>query len=166
MSGNDNLRTILSSAVQEDRCATAFLEGVVTALHVWDDLIDLDKTPVPEEINDAFWFLLVDLPRNRFYMDHFDLLNPVLMVAITNWHAANHLEREGDDNADKAIAFILRSAYVDLITQCALIVGGTEWANRVTPAIRRFAHSEGYQQYRVNLTAEVEAREGGHAKQR
>ena len=106
--------------------------------------------------------MLVDLPRNQFYSDNFYLLNPILMVAIQNWHAANKLERNGGDD-DKRIAFILRSSYVDLITQSALITGGAAWADTITPEIRRFAHQEGYPGYLESLRVETEAREAGHA---
>lgn len=147
----------LMTAVKGNQEAAEFLHGLIGVLHVWDDLIDKDTALADAEINQAFWFVLVGLPRNTFYRQHFDLLNPLLMVAIQNWYAANKMERNGDA-ADRRIAFVLRSSYVDLVTQSALIAGGLEWAEKVTPDIRRFAHSEGYAQYLINLKQEIEKR--------
>ena len=154
---------MLLTAVKGNRDAADFLATIVAVLHFWDDLIDKDQQLTDKDINDAFWKALIVLPRNNFYREHFHLLNPLLMAAIHNWSAATKLEREGD-SGDKHIAFILRSSYVDLITQSALLVGGPEWAEEVTPTIRRFTHSEGYEGYLKNL-AEEESRRTGHATQ-
>ena len=148
---------VLVKAIKGNVDAANFLNGVIGVLHVWDDLIDKDTNLSDLEINQAFWYLFVGLPREPFYKQNFDLLNPILMVAIQNWFAANVMER-GDDQADKRIAFILRSSYVDLITQSALIVGGLEWSVQVAPDIRRFAHAEGYGNYLINLQDEKDKR--------
>ena len=143
-----------------DIAAVDFLEAIVSVLHFWDDLIDRDKAVAESEINAAFYTMLVSLPRNPFYMRHFDHLNPILVNAITNWHLANSMEHEGDDAALRC-AFILRSSYVDLITQSALAVGGMDWARYVGAEIRRYAHKEGWDGYLVNLAAEKAARVKG-----
>lgn len=158
---NNHFAEVVGRAVCGHPGAIALLEGIVKALHLWDDLIDADKPLSDDDVNRAFWFMLIDLPRNQFYSDNFYLLNPILMVAIQNWHAANKMERHGDDD-DKRIAFILRSSYVDLITQSALITGGAAWAETITPEIRRFTHSEGYPAYLENLRIETEARGARH----
>lgn len=137
--------------------AAQFLMDMVEVLHLWDDLIDMDRPVPPEAINDAFRMALVDIPRNPFYQSNFDLLNPVLLSAINNWHVANILEA-GDAEDDLRIAFISRSSYIDLITQVAYIVGGDEWVRHIGPDIRRFAHSEGWVKYQDNLKAERTAR--------
>lgn len=140
-----------------DKSAADFLSCIVDVLHVWDDLIDRDKPFDPEAVNWAFTTALVTLPRNAFYQRHFEWLNPLLLSAINNWRVANILEA-GDDEADKRIAFISRSSYIDLITQVAFIVGGSDWVRKVGPQIRRFAHSEGWEGYLNNLEAEKAAR--------
>jgi len=135
--------------------ASNFLMTIVPLLHLWDDLIDKDKPVSDEAINAAFWDGLVTLPRNRFYREHFDDLNPILAVAIQNWQAANLMERE---RREPHIAFIIRSSYVDLITMSALLCGGPAHAARMTPLIREFAHSEGFDAYLAALGAERTAR--------
>jgi hypothetical protein len=131
--------------------ATEFCCTLIEVLHTWDDLIDRDKPVSPEKINQAFWQALVELPRNPFYQQHFHDLIPCLMVAIQNWYAANAMEAT-ESEADKAIAFILRSSYADIVIQAAYLIGGCAWARVVTPKIRREFHREGYAGYRANLT--------------
>lgn len=140
-----------------NEAAANFLSTIVDVLHTWDDLIDQDHEFDAVAVNRAFTAALFTLPRNQFYMRHFDLLNPVLMSAINNWHVANILEN-GYSDEDKRIAFISRSSYIDLITQVAFIVGGHEWVIQVGPEIRRFAHSEGWEGYLANLETEKAAR--------
>lgn len=130
--------------------ATEFCILLIEILHVWDDLIDRDKPVSPEMINSTFWKSLIELPRNPFYQLHFHDLNPILSVAIQNWHAANSMEATELD-ADKEIAFILRSSYADLVIKAAYLIGGYHWARQVTPRIRREVHKEGYVGYRHNL---------------
>jgi hypothetical protein len=118
--------------------------------HCWDDLIDKDKPIDPEAINLAFWQALVDLPRNRFYQRHFDLLNPLFMTVIQNWHAANVMEKNGTA-PDLEIAFIIRSGCVDLLIQAATLVGGYSHAREVTPVLHRIAHSDGLKGFKAKL---------------
>jgi len=138
--------------------AIQFVVRVFRALHVWDDLIDRDKPLTDDEINSVFWDLLVVLPTDPFYTRNIALLSSTLVNAIINWHVANKLEREGDDK-DKSIAFILRGAYIDLLSASAFIVGGMQWAQKIGPAIRRWAHEETFDEYMVNLAKECEARD-------
>ena len=148
---------LFNTVCMGDRDAARFLLTIVGVLHTWDDLIDLDHDVTPAEINAAFFAALVELPRNRFYAENFGILNPVLLSAINNWHVANLLEST-DSEADKRIAFISRSSYIDLITTVAFLIGGDEWVREVGPEIRRFAHSEGWEGYLANLKAEQAAR--------
>jgi hypothetical protein len=156
--GYSDMRERLFAFVPNDS-AVDFLDGMIGVAHLWDDLIDRDKPVTDDAINKAFWFMLVDLPRNDFYREHFNELNPIVMVSFMNWQAANSMERTGTSD-DKHIAFILRSAYVDLVTLCALIVGGEDWAARTTLEIRRFAHCEGFAAYLDNLQTEINVRTG------
>jgi hypothetical protein len=137
--------------------AADFLETIVEVLHFWDDLIDRDKVIEDEAIHEAFYKLLIALPRNSFYREHFVVLNTILMNAITNWHVANKFEREGGEY-EQRIAYILRSSYVDLVTNAALIVGGPDYGRQVGEEIRRYAHKETYEGYLANLQQETAAR--------
>lgn len=136
-----------------DKGAFDFITVLFGVLHLWDDLIDREDDPTPDAINAAMWHALVTLPENAFYQRHFYALMPVLKVAIANWHAANQMEREDDENG-KRIAFILRSTYVDLVTSCAYIVGGRDWATQVAYECRKETSAEGWDHYLTALTHE------------
>jgi hypothetical protein len=136
-----------------DASAYQFIDVVFSTLHVWDDLIDKDKPVTTEQIHRLMVDVLIELPRNRFYLTNFAQLNSILHLAIINWHIANAMELTGDA-LDAHIAFILRSTYVDLVTTVALIVGGQEWAIDIGLQARRHASSEGFTAYLDALTKE------------
>lgn len=149
--------TLLAYALKQQPDAIAFCQSIMRVLHLWDDLVDRDKPVTAKDIHLGFWTALIDLPRNRFYVGNFAELNSALMVAIQNWHAANAMERT-EFNDDLHIAFILRSSYADLVTLCALMVGGHEWAEYITPILRRRWHAEGFNGYCDALKIEKETR--------
>jgi hypothetical protein len=148
---------LLQEFLKGDAEATVFVVRVFRALHVWDDLIDKDKNVTDDEIHAVFWDLLIALPSDPFYRAHLQLLSSTLVNAVINWRIANKMEREGDDK-DKSIAFILRGAYIDVLSAAAFIVGGIEWVNKIGPDIRRWAHEETFDEYLTNLAKECEAR--------
>lgn len=137
-------------AVRGDGEAAAFCKAVCAIVQCWDDLIDRDKPVSPETINRTLWTALVEMPRNPFYRRHFDLLNPLWVTGIQNWHAANSMEDSGTE-PELEIAFIIRSCCADILVAAATCVGGYEWARVVTPAIHRICHSEGLRGYKENL---------------
>lgn len=140
-----------------NKAAAEFIEMICSIAHTWDDLIDKDKELENHAINKAFFEALVRLPRNLFYKTNFDHLNSVLLNSISNWQIATKLERT-DSEHETSIAFILRSSYVDLITQSALLIGGEIWACRVGEEARLLTHGETYKGYLNNLALEKEAR--------
>lgn len=142
-----------------NRAAADFIELIVELLHFWDDLVDRDHALTDDTINDKMFKLFVTLPRNPFYAGNFATLNPVLVNAITNWHIANRFERTEHSEYKLRIAYIVRSSYVDLITQSALLVGGPDWAVEVGEQIRLYAHKETYEGYLSNLNTEITARQ-------
>lgn len=140
-----------------DKLAVEYIEIICDVAHKWDDLIDKDKALSDDAINKLFFDMLIKLPGNTFYRKNFDHLNSVLMNAISNWQVATQLEREGGDY-ETSIAFILRSSYVDLITQAALICGGNKWACQVGKEVRKITHNETYEGYLKNLAIEINTR--------
>lgn len=133
--------------------ACAFIETVFAVLHTCDDLIDRDKAVSAMQIQQSYWMALIDLPRNPFYVEQFPLLNGALQLAFLNWQIANQMEVSESTNS-KPIAFVLRSSYVDLITLCAWILGGADWARQVGYAARLQASGEGMERYLHNLRQE------------
>ena len=146
-------------AVKGHQGAIQFLDLITDIAHTWDDLHDKDKAVSDGQVDQAFWNALVELPRNQFYQQNFVALNATVSLAIQNWCASNELEDTLSDD-DKEISFITRSGYVDLVILCAVIIGGYDWGREITPALRRYCHSEGLAGYKANLTKEKEARNG------
>jgi len=148
--------------LKNDKDAVDYVELVCAAAHFWDDLIDRDQDLSDDEINKAFFQMLVRLPRNPFYRKHFDHLNSILLNAVSNWQVATKLERDGGDY-ETSIAFVLRSSYVDLVTQSALLIAGQQWACKVGEEARRLTHGETYQGYLRALEDEKKARDARKA---
>jgi hypothetical protein len=136
--------------MKANKDAVIFILELSRIIHLWDDLIDKDNPVTPVDINEAFWSLFFILPKNVFYMQNFSTLNPILMAAELNWRTSNELESTGDEE-DHRIAFIIRSAYADVIQMSALLCGGREWAYSVSPEIRRWTHAEGFKSYMKNF---------------
>ena len=148
---------LLREFLKGDEAAVLFVVRVFRALHVWDDLIDKDKKVTDDEIHSVFWDMLIALPADPFYRAHLHLLSGTIVNAVLNWRIANQMEREGNEK-DKSIAFILRGAYIDILSASAFIVGGIDWVNEIGPDIRRWAHEETFEEYLTNLAKECEAR--------
>lgn len=155
------LSDVVSNAVMDDEDALAFLRAIANVLHTWDDLTDHDKPVSDEDVFSAFWTCLIGLPENPFYRQNEGVLRPVLANAIINWRIANNLERsESKTETDMICAFIIRSAYVDLVTASAALIGGVDHAATIGAEVRRWAHKEGFDKYLSNLAAEEAARKG------
>lgn len=152
-SGSEDVDAMHLRMLRGNRQAYDFLTTMFNVLHFWDDLIDRERELDPVEINRSMWDALITIPENPFYCQNFASLMPVLKVAIFNWHAANAMERS-EDSLDKQIAFVLRSTYVDLVTVCAYIVGGRDWAAEVALEARRQTSGEGFENYLAALGRE------------
>ena len=159
----DAERKLLLDYLQGDVVAAEFCAEVLHVLHFWDDLIDRDKPVSDDDINQAMWRALVELPRNAFYRQHFDQLNPVLMIAISDWLTATRAEREPDACLDKLVTtFVIRSSYLNVIVMAGIIVGGPGYGLRMAQPLREYFHREGLLTYRKTLRAERELREQSH----
>lgn len=139
----------ISRWMKEDPYATAFVRDFFIACHLWDDLIDRDQEVSPESIDGAFWRVMVSIPSNPFYQRHINELQPVIATAILDWFAANELET-GDDH-ERHISYTLRCGILSIITYCAMLVGGPEWARAIGPEIRRFGQRETLAEYMGDL---------------
>lgn len=138
-----------------NKAAGLFLFQLVFVLHFFDDCVDRDKDRSRADIYTTLWLAMVEIPSNPFYQEYFTTLNSDLQTAITNWKLANEMEDLGpEDRNDLRIAFIARSAYVNLILKVAQLCGGIEWVDAIAGDVRRFAHGEGYETYLESLKAE------------
>lgn len=146
----DEVYSFVSWCLKGNQSAISFFMESSLLAHFFDDLIDKDCSISKDEIQLNLWRSMITLPRNEFYRNNFNELNPLVASSILNWIAANELEKT-DSSEDKEISFIIRSEYVNLLIHSALIVGGLAWANEITPKIRRFWHDETLAGYKENL---------------
>lgn len=135
-----HLDDVIETYLRGHREAIAFVRLMFDVFETWDDLIDADKVLEQREINAAFYAALVLLPRNRFYAEHFALLNPLVETAIFDWYAANSYETAKSE-AGLRQAYVLRCTAQQLIVMAARIVGGPEWATDVNRQLRLLGDS-------------------------
>jgi cyclopropane fatty-acyl-phospholipid synthase-like methyltransferase len=154
---------LISYALKGDSEAIDWFYKIRDVLHFWDDLIDGDKPINREYINQSMFTALVDIPACPFFIKHRDSLQPVLVNAIANWHAANAFEHAKDDGL-LDLAYVVRSDYANLLIHSAYLVGGHDWMLAVTPSIRKAWTSESLTNYKANLQREVAQRNGTSAE--
>jgi len=129
--------------------AIVFCLNMINTIHLWDDLIDKDNEILDEEINNAFTFLMVDMPLNPFYVLNQRDIAPMMNNIIIKWHTANVFEKE-KESGDVDKAYMLRAELYQLFVLCATLIGGREWGRKMSILIWRF-----YGESLSQLTTEV-----------
>jgi hypothetical protein len=128
----DAERMAMSTWMQGDTSAVEFADLLVSATHAWDDLIDKDKEVAPDTINKAFMALSIGLMRNDFFAANVTTLLPLLEQAMYDWIDSNKFE----EMAAYPVAYTLRCAFATPIIRCAYIIGGYDWGQAVSVAMR------------------------------
>ena len=95
--------------------AKSWLLGLWDVIQALDDAADGDKSPNAGRAAMAiFW----DMPLNSFYRAHSSALQPVLMLQVLKWQAANDVEAQG--RADER-SYVWRAGFYDVVLMvCAL----------------------------------------------
>lgn len=143
----------LTEALRGELEAVRLVETLGGISQIWDDLVDRDKPVTSEQVSQAFWAALIEVPGNAFYRQHFDTLYPLIRSVILDWETANRLERETPHG--QSLAFVLRDSLVGLVVTCAELLGGRKWALRYGPDIRYFFHDETLQDYMGGLRGDT-----------
>jgi hypothetical protein len=128
-------RDFMLHAFKGNQAAVDYVLMVARVADVWDNLIDRDAPVTDKDINDAFWLLAVEIPRNQFFQAFANDLLPVTATGILNWMTANGLERRAEHIAIE-IAHVIRYSIADVVMLAALLCGGREWAAEVGPELR------------------------------
>lgn len=136
-----NEREFLQYALKNDTLAILFCESLFRASQVLDDLIDRDKPVTSETIYQTFWEILIEIPSNNFYRANEVTLRPLMAAALQDWKDSVTLERD-ESHHNKTLAFVLRDQLTSLVVQCACLVGGFDWMQKVSKDIRLQFHSE------------------------
>lgn len=149
-------------AFKGNQAAVDYVLMVARVADVWDNLIDKDAPVSDKDINDAFWQLAVEMPKNAFYRAHMDELLPVMEAGVLNWMTANTLERENTEGRAIEIAHVIRYSIADVAMLTAALCGGREWVEQVGPELRMRSQRSDLNEYINSLRAK---REVNHAAQ-
>lgn len=147
-----NLRELTTIYFKGDEAAVNFIVDLFASWHIWDDLIDKDKPVSDEDVNLSFINAYIKLPRNYFYQANFKTLNPLMENAILSWMAANQLEKNKEN---LELSYALRNNYLSIITACAGIIGGDDWAIEVAIDVqKKMAKNDSFEAYAKELNSD------------
>ena len=135
----------LNEVLKGNTDAVEYCQDLFQISQIWDDLIDKDEPVSDESINAMMWLALVQLPYNKFYMENINALQPIMQKAILDWLAANHMENGTPQ--ERVVAYVLRDTLTTIVTHCALLIGGYEWAQFVSIRVREALHDEDMDEY-------------------
>jgi len=150
-------------ACKGDHDAAHVLKILTDAADTWDNVEDQDVPATQVELSRTFTNLMVRLPANPFYQRHRSAIEAIIGIAHANWRAANKIERDYEHGiTDKLhVAYIIRSSYFDLVTYCAHVIGGPDWAEEVALKARSMNQHETFPAFVNSLDAEIAARRAG-----
>jgi hypothetical protein len=141
--------------------AVTFIILIFQVLHIYDDLVDQDRPPSTDDIHKCFWIALLELPLDPFFRKHEAILRPILMNSILNWRVANEIENSKEqDKRHLGVAWILRAAYLDLLSLSLALERGVDYSISAGQLLRDWAHAETFESYLTNLENEKAARNG------
>lgn len=141
-----NDRDFMMHAFKGNQSAMDYVLLVARVVDVWDNLIDRDVALTDKDINEVFWLLMVELPKNDFYREFVDELVPVTATGILNWMTANTLESSSEHRAIE-IAHVIRYSIADVAMLAALLCGGMSWAAEVGPELRMRSQRSDFAEY-------------------
>ena len=139
----------LRDVLKEHEPAILFCRQLAMVSQVIDDLYDQDKDYDADAMLKAFWISLIDLHYNSFFRQHMDELVPVMQGALMDWMDSSQLEK-GTDH-ERNIAFVLRDSLSNIVSHCALIVGGYNWMRETSVEVRRHVFEDRLDQYKEGL---------------
>jgi hypothetical protein len=131
-----NERDVFLAEIIKDSDALAFLGIMGEIAEIWDDLIDRDKPVSNHEINRAFWLAIVGLQANPFYAKHQAMLLPLMAAGMNAF--MDSAEMEHGDTQDRATAYVLRDAYLEVVSMVIGIAQGFEAMREHSAKVRRY----------------------------
>ena len=141
-----NEREFLQHVLQGQHAPILFCETLFRISQTLDDLIDKDRPVSDDAIYDAFWEALIELPANPFYRANEPYLRPLMAAALQDWRDSVRLERSGKQH-NRTLAFVLRDQLTSVVVQCAYLVGGRDWMQKVSEEVRLHFHEDALQDY-------------------
>lgn len=106
-----------------DKDAFELYSMIVTVAHRWDDLIDRDKELTDKDINDLMAILLISFPTNRFFRNHQDVLQPLIITSVISYIASSKLEHSTSAH-HMELAHVLRYSVHQIAIMMMAITSG------------------------------------------
>lgn len=122
----------------------------VDMTHVWDDLVDKDRSLSEDDINRAFMIALVYLPANPFYRSIQQAIMPMLVTTMSAYHTANHFEKTKDLHGLE-IAHGLRYAAGHIIAYAVNVCIGPDKAKEVMHEVWKEVVFERFDDYKKEV---------------
>lgn len=130
----------------QDANAVRFYLQLSHFVEVIDDLVDQDKPVSPADLAHALFSVLTYMPANPFFNAHRTTLIPQMFTCINAWLDSNDLS--SGDTTDKAMAFTLKGAGIDILLSIIAITRGVEFMRSVSKEVRHaFMRNETFADY-------------------
>jgi len=99
--------------------AQSWLLDLWNVIQVLDDAADGDRAD-PNDVSRAVWSIFATMPLNDFYRQYSAVLQPVLVLQILKWEAANEAEARGLANEK---SYVWRAGYYDVVLMVCHLCG-------------------------------------------
>jgi hypothetical protein len=124
----------------------------VDLAHVWDDMVDKDKSLTEDQVNNAFLIALCYLPANPFYQQIQQAVLPMWLTVVSAYQTANMLEKEKDPRGLE-ISHMLRYAAGNIVAYAVHVCVGAEKAKDIMPEVWKSIVAERFGDYVKEVTA-------------
>lgn len=148
-----NDREFMLHAFKGNQAAVDYVLAISRVVDVWDNLIDKDVPVSDEQINSAFFALMVEIPSNEFFLACREKLLPLHVTGIANWLIANRMEKS-DEIRSLEIAHVIRYSIADVAVMAAVLCGGYQWAEEIGPELRMRSQRSDFNEYMKSLNRE------------
>ena len=127
--------------------ALNLFHDLVYLVHIWDDLIDKDKSVTDSDINKVFLTALVYIPSNPFYKVIGAQVLPMWLTAASAFEVANKFEKDKDEHGIE-IAHNLRYAGGHVVAYMSIVCVGYENSKKFLPEIWKTIVDDRFEDYR------------------
>lgn len=97
--------------------ASEYLLDLWHVIQLLDDAADGDKNP---DASNVAWAIFARMPTNRFFVQSQATLQPLLVMQLIKWEAANAAETEG--RADEK-SYMWRAGYYEIVSMACHLCG-------------------------------------------
>jgi len=141
----DKLHNFLAFVSNGNPDAYRYLEIMARVVYHADDIVDeqLDPAEVQDLMAQLLWAVFVELPRNRFHVEHSLVLAPLLSDVIVQWQKSDEWRVPESNYARKVFGFVRRENMDGLVGAVAGIVGGRKHALAVAEKVMDICHADG-----------------------